>query len=167
MTLLVRDLLISVLPPDTDGENIADRLPWWLAGCSGVHTTGYHLTIWFTGWPWAYPGGRFWETHGISPHQDPASMALLLRTMKKQLETALKELDNEAHEPGKRGPQGASEVRDLEIDLRKALQEVKREEHAIDERLRPHTLKEVEELEARLDEAQAELKRLKSELEKT
>jgi hypothetical protein len=70
----------------------------------------------------------------IPPDDDPASMALFVAELKKQLDRALDEI---ARDPKK-----------------------------IAERLRPHTLRHVEMLERKFDEAQAELRRLKNELSK-
>lgn len=152
MTHLVKDLLISVLPPKEDDAGDATRLPWWMVGCTGI--TGHHLTLWFGPWWTCRELTILWPL-GTSPTEDPASMALLLSNLRKQLKTALDEIDHEDHT--KRSEEAAAQ-------LRKALDEVEREEKTIGDKLRPRTLRQVEDLEAKLDQAKAELKRLKSEL---
>jgi len=102
---------------------------------------------------------------GVLPTGDSTSMALLLANLKEQVKSALSDLGREAT-VAKLGPDASERAEDARADLKKALDEIGREERTIDERLRPRTLAQIEELEAKFDQAQAELKRLKAQLKK-
>jgi hypothetical protein len=162
MVAWVKDLLISVLPSDQEG---ADALPWWLVGCSGG-ATGYHLTQFVTRGPLTCLGLSLVGPMGELETKDPASMALLLRSLKIQLKSALEAIDREERGSGTPKQKTSKQTQEVKAQLKKALGEVDREERTIDDSLRPHTLEQIENLEVKLDQAQRELKRLKSKLPK-
>ena len=162
MVVRIKDLLISVLPSDEEG---AEGLPWWLVGCSGG-ATGHHITQFVARGPLTCGGLSLVGPMGELETKDPASMALLLRSLKIQLKSALEVMDREEPKSGTPKQKTSKQTEEVKAQLKKALVEVNREERTIDASLRPRTLGQVEKLEAKLGQAQRELKLLKLKLAK-